>query len=432
MDITSYIKGDGTYNLVLETTGSALINFSSRESGADAPQLVVTYGAAGPTATKTPTSARTPTRTPTPAHTPTRTPTPSGGLTTVNLTKGPDLIYTGSNTSMEVFWQWTANSSFTLAWGTDTSYSLGNSPVTAYDTTNHLYKYTITGLNPGTQYDYRVIVGSQYSAATFYTAPSTSATTLKFVSYGDTRSNPTLHDGIAAQIIALYQSDPGYQTLIPLTGDLVSSGDTDAYWTSQFFSPTYKHIRTELANVAVEPIMGNHEDSGSLFKRYFPEPFVAGRYYSFDYGPAHFIMIDQYTSYTVGSTQYNWIKSDLAGTTKKWKIAVFHEPGWSANGGHPDNTTVQTVLQPLFQQYNVALVLNGHNHYYARAMVNGIAELTVGSGGAPGYTPLSGQPDVVYTYKGLGYAKISISGSTLTGWFIDNSNKVRDTFTITR
>ena len=48
----------------------------------------------------------------------------------------------------------------------------------------------------------------------------------------------------------------------------------------------------------------------------------------------------------------------------------------------------------------------GHNHYYARAMVNGIPELTIGTGGAPLYSPASGQPDIVKTYKGNGYAKI--------------------------
>ena len=397
------------------------------------PTATDTQPASLPTSTDTlsPTATSTPAPVTPTATIPAASPTPTAELTRLSLTKGPDLIYTGSNTSMEIFWQWTDNNTFNVDWGTDTSYTLGSAPVIAYDTTNHLYKYDISGLNPGTKYDYRVMIGSQYSDGTFYTAPSTSATTLKFVSYGDTRTNPTQHDSVAAQIIALYQSDPGYQTLIPFTGDLVNDGDSDSSWTNEFFAPSLTNIRTELANVALAPVMGNHEGAGGLFGRYFPEPFVAARYYSFDYGPAHFIMIDQYTSYIIGSAQYNWIKSDLSACTKKWIIAVFHEPGWSANGGHPNNTTVQTVLQPLFQQYKVALVLNGHNHYYARAMVNGIPELTIGTGGAPAYTPLSGQLDIVDTYNGLGFGKFSINDNTLTGWFIDSSNTVHDTFTVT-
>lgn len=43
VDITSYITGNGAFSLALTSTG-AQINFASRESGANAPQLVITYG----------------------------------------------------------------------------------------------------------------------------------------------------------------------------------------------------------------------------------------------------------------------------------------------------------------------------------------------------------------------------------------------------
>jgi hypothetical protein len=41
MDVTSYITGQGTYNLALTTPGSTAISLASRESGANAPQLVI-------------------------------------------------------------------------------------------------------------------------------------------------------------------------------------------------------------------------------------------------------------------------------------------------------------------------------------------------------------------------------------------------------
>jgi hypothetical protein len=458
-DITSYIKGNGTYNLVLDTTSSTNTSLAARESGANAPQLVVTTNTtgatatatkagptatkpaatatkAGPTATKPAATATKPAATATkPAATATKTAataTPASGLTKINLTKGPELVYTKASTSMKIFWQWSSNASFRVDWGTSSGYGSSSPAVSASDTTNHLYNYTITGLTAGTKYYYRVVTGSQYAPGTFYTAPSASATTLKFFSYGDTRSNPTQHDSDAKEVIATYTSDPGYQTLNAFVGDAVADGDSDSTWTSELFATSLTNIRTEMANIVEAPVMGNHEGSGNLFKRYFPEPFAGGRYYSFDYGPAHFIFLDQYTSYSSGSAQYNWFKSDLAGTSKKWKIVVLHEPGWSANGGHANNTTIQNTYQPLFVQYNVALVLGGHNHYYARAMVSGIPELTVGSGGAPAYTPASAQPNIVYTYKGLGFCKFSISGNTLTGTFVTSSGAVKDTFSVTR
>jgi hypothetical protein len=487
INLTGYVKADGTYNLVLTPRNTISVTFAARESGANAAQLVITTGTAAATATApkptattirpslTPTTAAPkptatatrPSATPTtaaptatatasipsatattapptatatatvsiPSATPTLKPSPTqtpAGLTRVDLTKGPELIYTGSNTSMKIFWQWNANASFRVDWGASAAYGSSSAAVNAYDTTNHLYTYTITGLTPGAKTFYRVVTGSQYAAGSFLAGPGAAATTLKFVSYGDTRTNPSIHNGVAGQVNALYQSDPAYQTVNAFVGDFVTDGNTDSYWTSQMFDPTLGNIRAELANIALLPAMGNHEGSGALFTRYFPEPFVSARYWSVDYGPAHFILLDQYTSYTSGSAQYNWLKSDLAATNKVWKIVVMHEPGWSAGGGHSNNTTVQNTLEPLFEQYNVAMVLAGHNHYYARAVVNGIQHLTVGTGGAPLASPDSSNPNLVFTYKGYGYSKFEINGNTLTGWLIDTSGAVRDTFTITK
>jgi hypothetical protein len=41
LDITAYITGDGTYNLALTTPGSTAISLASRQSGANAPQLII-------------------------------------------------------------------------------------------------------------------------------------------------------------------------------------------------------------------------------------------------------------------------------------------------------------------------------------------------------------------------------------------------------
>ncbi len=422
------VSAHGTSNLPQAATGPYKI-FLPEISDASAPLPVPTVTRPAPTVTRPAPTATKPAPT---ATIPAPTATQPSNLTKVSLTKGPDLIYSGSNTSMKIFWQWSANTSFRLDWGTSAAYGSSSPSISTYDTTNHLYSFTITGLTPATRYFYRVVTGSQYSGGAFVTAPAASATSVNFVSYGDDRSNPSEHNTVAGQVDNLFTADPSYQTLNLAVGDLVSNGDTDSLWTSEFFDPSFTNIRTELAGISDLSVMGNHEGSGTLFTRYFPMPFVANRYWSFDYGPMHVIMMDQYTSYSSGSAEYNWLKSDLAATAKKWKVIVLHEPGWSANGGHTNNTTIQNTYEPLFEQYQVALVLGGHNHYYARAMVNGIPELTVGTGGAPLYTPASGQPNIVKTYSGYGYAKFSINGSTLNGWFISDSGSTIDSFSITR
>ncbi len=393
--------------------------------------------------TKTAPPSRTPTKTPTATPTATRTVTPSptapgaptatpSACSTTTLTKGPTLILTGNNTQMKVFWQWSATASFTLRWGTDTRYSAGSASVSQYDSTNHLYAYTINGLTPGAKYEYQVQVGSQCAASSFYAPPASSATNVKFFSYGDTRTNGSAHNGLAGQIVSLFQSDPAFQTLNLNVGDWVS-GDSESAWTGEWFNTGYTNIRKEDASIADNGVRGNHEGSATYWKRYFPQVFQpGGLYWSFDYGPMHIAMLDQYTSYSPGSTQYNWLQNDLAASTKTWKFVVLHEPGWSAGGGHGNNTAVQNNLEPLFRQYGVSIVFGGHNHYYARAVVDGIQHLTVGGGGAPSYTPDSSYPNIVVIDSGYSFGEFTIAGNKLDAKIVDNSGKTVDSFSLTR
>ncbi len=73
LDVTSYITGNGTYSIGVTNLSSTAISVASRESGANAPQLIVTYfGSSGatstPTFTPTPTFTLTPVATSTPPH----------------------------------------------------------------------------------------------------------------------------------------------------------------------------------------------------------------------------------------------------------------------------------------------------------------------------------------------------------------------------
>ncbi len=100
VNVTSYITGNGTYNLGLTTSGSTALSLASRESGANAPQLVIqTGGGTAPTATRTPTSTgptRTPTRTPTSASNPTATPTRTSTLAPTVTSSAGDAVLVGA------------------------------------------------------------------------------------------------------------------------------------------------------------------------------------------------------------------------------------------------------------------------------------------------------------------------------------------------
>lgn len=423
--------------LALLLAGLLLLAFAAYQASPGATPAAPATATPAPSGTLTATAspvALTPTRSAAPTQIPaTATPRATATLEPphISLHKGPYLIYTGNNTEMRVVWQLDARDSARLQWGTDTGYATGSVTTGEY-TPDHLHAYTIAGLAPGTRYFYRVLAGGGYTDGSFYTAPPADAADLKFFAYGDTRTHPEAQDAVAGRIVATYAADPGYQTLALIVGDLVSSGDDEGAWTAEFFDPRYAHIRALLANTAYLPVMGNHEGSGGLFGKYFPMPFVADRYWSFDYGPIHVAMVDQYVPYGVGTPQYDWLRRDLSASTKAWKFIVLHEPGWSAGGGHDNNVTVQVDLQPLAVQYGVAFVLGGHNHYYARAVVDGVQHLTLGTGGAPLYTPDRGYPNVVAADSAYGFARFEIRGNTLVFTAERTDGSTMDALTLTR
>jgi hypothetical protein len=343
--------------------------------------------------------------------------------------KAPYLIYNGNETEMQVLWQINSTDTCQIEWGTDNLYTLGKATTHEYGS-DHQHSYTITNLLPATKYYYRVSINQEIHTGTFHSAPGANATAVNFFAYGDTRSNPNIHDQVAAAMVAVYKNSADFQSLIISSADLTSDGNTESNWDNQFFSPSYQNIQEMLANLPYQSCMGNHEGSGVLFKKYFPYPFVSGRYWSFDYGPAHFVVIDQYTSYSPGSGQLTWIENDLASTTRLWKFIYLHEPGWSADGGHGNNSNVQNYIQPLCVKYGVPIVFGGHNHYYARAVVNNIQHITTGGGGAPLYTPNLSYPNIVTATKANHFCILEINDQVLHLTAVKPNGEVIDTFTI--
>ncbi len=90
VDVSNYVNAENTYNMAITTTSGTNINMSSRETGANAPQLVVneivpatatatlrSTSTSAPTATATLVPTSTATYLPTATNTPTNTPTPA-------------------------------------------------------------------------------------------------------------------------------------------------------------------------------------------------------------------------------------------------------------------------------------------------------------------------------------------------------------------
>jgi hypothetical protein len=107
---------------------------------------------------------------------------------------------------------------------------------------------------------------------------------------------------------------------------------------------------------------------------------------------------------------------------------VLHKPRWSAGGGHENSSLVQTYIQPLCKQYNVQFVLAGHNHYYARARVDGIHHITTGGGGAPLYTPNPNYDSIVIVDGSYHFCKFDINKDKLTFTAIRYNGSIIENF----
>jgi predicted phosphodiesterase len=382
--------------------------------------------------------------------------------------KSPYLIYPNVPSQMQVLWQDNNTQTDTITLYSDSGYQnqVCQDTSTEYNVTTNLtygHQHTYTfgntvacgALQTNTMYYYTVNDGTNTYNGSFMTAPNPTDTHVRFLAQGDSRSVPFQLDALMQLMTQFYQQ-PGnadYQRLSIANGDWVST-DGDKYWNAEWFQPTQTNVRAYTANVPINGVKGNHDNASGYsasFPKYYPfpyptaagakaprtgssandsdgNPYYSNLFWSFDYGPVHFTMIDEYSTMTVNSAQYNWVQSDLANTTKPWKILIYHEAAYSA-GADGDNSGVR-VYESLITQYNVDLVFSGHSHNYARCgaynltqagtdtIALNVPHITSGGGGAPVYqvdqTNKGNYPHVITAWPSIEFMTFDVEGNTLT------------------
>ena len=142
------------------------------------------------------------------------------------------------------------------------------------------------------------------------------------------------------------------------------------------------------------PAPGNHDyvtaGAAGYFGYFGAAAGEAGKgYYSYDLGAWHVVVLNNYVAQNIGSVQEQWLRADLAASTKQCTIAMWHEPLFSSGpkGGTPGSLA---LFQALYA-YGAEIVLNGHEHNYQRFAPQrpdgttdpafGIREFVVGTGG---------------------------------------------------
>lgn len=243
---------------------------------------------------------------------------------------------------------------------------------------------TFTDLEPGTTYLYRVGDGTTWSPWMPFTTSDPSASRTSLIAMGD------IQTGIAGQwtrvALAATQDRPGARAMITV-GDQINNFNNDAQW-DQLLTAAGSTPR----QMQWIPAVGNHEyrstDSGEL------TPQFRGQFDLPDNGPDDFEHFDETVYYTdvddvrvvtLNSyyripldkadeqrwldAQAEWLDGVLTDNPREFTIVNMHYPVYSSS---PDraNPELRATIEPVLEEHEVDLVLQGHDHAYVSGQRN--------------------------------------------------------------
>jgi hypothetical protein len=347
----------------------------------------------------------------------------------VNLTRGPFLQQPAPD-SVTVVWHTDAPSDSAVDYGVDTNYASGT---TADAALVRVHAVTLTGLNPGTEYLYRIRSGGvTLHEHQVLRTPSGPDQPYRFVVIGDFGYREPATKTIADRVTAVA---PDWLMTV---GDNIypdgQPGDYDSFW--------FRPYATAMARALTFPALGNHDvrtANGRWLLEYFHlprngPPGLEERNYSFDYGNAHVAVIDsnpfhEHDTAAMAAIE-SWLSDDLASTMQPWRFAALHHPAHTSRGVHDDETAVKSRLAPIFERAGVQLVFQGHNHWYERLNpINGVYYVTTGAGGRSLHSVRDRKP---YSAKLVddhySFTQVEVNGTALALTAIDENGSEIDRF----
>ena len=269
---------------------------------------------------------------------------------------------------------------------------------------------------------------------------------INIVAVGDFYCNDETEDTIE-NIISI---DP---ELIITTGDHVKNVKSAKCWIEM----------SEQIKDKIKIAIGNHDrDSSKIYKQITKNHNLTNPYYSHDFLNVHFISLSTEHPYEEESKQYEFIKKDLEKTSKNpnidWIIVHNHKAFYSTRNDKEDAEELRVTYHPLFEKYNVDLVISSHNQYYERTYpllynfnddkepiiidnsesnyynTDGIKYLTVGTGGDELQDIIDKEDYYVIQKERYGFLNLKLenNGKTIVGEFHTNKGKILDSFELVK
>jgi hypothetical protein len=427
-DVSSLVKGNGTFSFVLVADSSDATTFSSRQ-GSQPPQLVVAV-AGGQTQTPTVEASATLTTTSTSTEAATATvittETPGsnasltfpaeadarvkqsspdtnyGNATTLQVDNAPDLEsfirfavtgVSGPIQSARVRLYATDNdtSNGPAIYATDPSWNeneitWNKRPARTSEAVdnkeaidkNTWVEYDVTSLVTGNGTFSFVLAGDSSNAVSFSSRQGSQPPQLVVTFSGDVVATttptiaPTAADGSVTAIVAgdISSCDNDYdeltaQLLDKIPGTVLAVGD-NAYNDGTFseFMNCYDPTWGRYKD-RIKPVPGNHEYHTSGASGYFQYFNNIPSYYVYNLGSWRVYALNSEIDVSTSSEQIKWLQADLAANPTQCILAYWHKPRWSSGNHHGSDKNQQTLWQILYDA-GAELVINGHEHNYER------------------------------------------------------------------
>jgi len=235
-------------------------------------------------------------------------------------------------------------------------------------------------LEPATRYVYRVRAADGWSEWLPFRTASATAEPFRIIYLGDTQ-NDILE--IASRVIRSAFKEAGPAAVVLHAGDLVAQRETKVHddewgeWTEaggRAFAMT-PQIPASGNHEYVDHILPDGEESRRLGPHWPLQFALPGNgsaaapetTYFVDYQGVRFIILDGTAALDLGAlvSQTEWLDQVLASSPARWNIAVFHQPLFTC--ARPNDTEVlKAAWKPIFDARGIDLVLQGHDHCYAR------------------------------------------------------------------
>jgi hypothetical protein len=350
----------------------------------------------------------------------------------VKIVRGPYIQETNS-TSTRIAWWTNIPAPSVVNYGVSSLSQQVSDPVL---TQQHVM--LIGNLTAGTTYMYQVASGNAISATLTLATAALPGSTFSFAAVGDFGGGSSQETTIATNI-----ANGGTPFLLTL-GDNIYPDSQDPDFATTYFDFDARFYKPYAAAMSKQTFWiggGNHEYYGD--EAFWQNIWMPNneRWYSYDWGDAHFLVLDTEQPYAPGTPQYQFAQADLvASQSKAWRIVMAHRPPYSSSSNSSSSQNVRTYLVPLFEQQHVQLVLTGHSHNYERTypLLGGVPQTTggvtyiVSGGGGNGLNQfLISQPSwSAFRQATYEHVHITVSPSSLQIEAISQTGTVFDSATI--